>query len=107
MIKENAELAKQLEDLEHQVGSLQKSKFHIEKQMDAAKRALEEEIRGKASVSTYRSVLIRERTGCLRFLDSQIRNLTADLEQTREQLEEEQDGRSELQRQVTKLTGKV
>ena len=40
-------------------------------------------------------------------VDSQIRNLTADLEQTREQLDEEQEGRTDLQRQVTKLNAEV
>ena len=40
-------------------------------------------------------------------LDSQIRNLTADLEQTREQLEEEQEGKAEFQRQVAKLQAEV
>ena len=40
-------------------------------------------------------------------LGSQIRNLTSDLEQTREQLEEEQETKSELQRQVTKLNSEV
>ena len=39
--------------------------------------------------------------------DSQIRNLTADLDQTREQLEEEQEGRADLQRQVVKLSSEV
>ena len=42
--------------------------------------------------------------GCL---DSQIRNLTTDLEQAREQLDEEQESKSELQRQVTKLNAEV
>ena len=40
-------------------------------------------------------------------LASQIRNLTADLEQAREQLDEEQEGKVELQRQVTKLNSEV
>jgi chromosome segregation ATPase len=40
-------------------------------------------------------------------LDSQIRNLTADLEQTREQLDEEQETKIEFQRQVTKLNAEV
>ncbi len=40
-------------------------------------------------------------------LGSQIRNLTADLDQAREQLEEEQEARSELQRQVSKLNSEV
>ena len=40
-------------------------------------------------------------------VDSQIRNLTADLDQTREQLEEEQEGRADLQRQVSKLSSEV
>jgi predicted nucleic acid-binding Zn-ribbon protein len=39
--------------------------------------------------------------------DSQIRNLTADLDQAREQLEEEQEGKIEFQRQVTKLNSEV
>jgi predicted nuclease with TOPRIM domain len=43
----------------------------------------------------------------LKFIGSQIRNLTADLDQTREQLEEEQEGKVELQRQVTKLNAEV
>ncbi|CAF4629217.1 unnamed protein product, partial [Rotaria magnacalcarata] len=38
---------------------------------------------------------------------SQIRNLTADLDQAREQLEEEQEGRTEFQRQVSKLNAEV
>ena len=41
------------------------------------------------------------------FLDSQIRNLTADLDQAREQLEEESESRTDLQRQVTKLNSEV
>jgi predicted nucleic acid-binding Zn-ribbon protein len=40
-------------------------------------------------------------------LGSQIRNLTADLDQAREQLEEEQEGRADLQRQVAKLSAEV
>ena len=41
------------------------------------------------------------------YLDSQVRNLTADLEQAREQLEEEQQAKSELQKNITKLTAEV
>ncbi len=41
------------------------------------------------------------------YLDSQIRNLTSDLEQAREQLDEEQEAKSELQKQVTKLNAEV
>jgi chromosome segregation ATPase len=40
-------------------------------------------------------------------LGSQIRNLTADLEQAREQLDEEQESKIDLQRQVTKLNSEV
>jgi predicted nuclease with TOPRIM domain len=40
-------------------------------------------------------------------LDSQIRNLTADLEQAREQLDEEQESKIELQKQVTKINAEV
>jgi predicted nuclease with TOPRIM domain len=41
------------------------------------------------------------------YLDSQIRNLTSDLEQAREQLDEEQEAKSEFQKQVTKLNAEV
>jgi predicted nucleic acid-binding Zn-ribbon protein len=41
------------------------------------------------------------------YLDSQIRNLTSDLEQAREQLDEEQEAKSEFQKQVTKLTAEL
>ncbi|CAF4606426.1 unnamed protein product, partial [Rotaria magnacalcarata] len=47
------------------------------------------ELRGKGSVS------------------SQIRHLTADLEQVREQLDEEQEMKSEFQRQTAKLNVEV
>ncbi len=40
-------------------------------------------------------------------LDSQLRNLTADLDQAREQLEEEQEGKADLQRQISKLSSEV
>ena len=40
-------------------------------------------------------------------LDSQIRNLSADLDQAREQLDEEQESKADLQRQVTKLNAEV
>jgi len=40
-------------------------------------------------------------------LASQIRNLTADLDQAREQLDEEQEARADLQRQVAKLSAEV
>ena len=60
-------------------------------------------------VSEYVSIndWIEKETNGRRWLDSQIRNLTADLEQTREQLDEEQEGRTELQRQVSKLVSEV
>ncbi|CAF4778185.1 unnamed protein product, partial [Rotaria sp. Silwood2] len=38
---------------------------------------------------------------------SQIRNLTSDLEQAPEQLDKEQEAKTELQRQVTKLNAEV
>ena len=41
------------------------------------------------------------------YLASQIRNLTADLDQAREQLEEELESKVDLQRQVTKLNSEV
>jgi chromosome segregation ATPase len=41
------------------------------------------------------------------FIDSQIRNLTADLDQAREQLDEEETAKSEFQKQVSKLNAEV
>ncbi len=58
------------------------------------------------SVSFQRIYFLPHIVDCLSS-GSQIRNLTADLEQTREQLDEEQEMRSELQRQVTKLNAEV
>jgi myosin heavy chain 6/7 len=104
---ENSELVRQIEDLEHQVSALQKSKVQLQQQADEAKRALEEETRGKGSVSKYSNRFKISGKTVSFFLDSQIRNLTADLDQAREQLEEESEGKTELQRQVTKLNSEV
>ncbi|CAF2365471.1 unnamed protein product [Rotaria sp. Silwood2] len=89
LITENSDLVKQIEDLEHQVSSLQKIKITLQQQADEAKRALEEELRGKSAIT------------------AQLRNLSADLDQAREQLEEEQEGKADLQRQVAKLNSEV
>ncbi|CAF3613437.1 unnamed protein product [Adineta steineri] len=89
LVTENSDLIKQVEEFEHQISILQKSKVVLQQQADEAKRALEDETRGKGSVH------------------SQIRNLTADLDQTREQLEEEQESKVEFQRQITKLSSEV
>ncbi|CAF3330941.1 unnamed protein product [Rotaria sp. Silwood1] len=89
LISENSDLVKQIEDLEHQVSSLQKVKITLQQQADEAKRALEEELRGKSAIT------------------AQLRNLSADLDQAREQLEEEQEGKADLQRQVAKLGSEV
>jgi chromosome segregation ATPase len=50
---ENSELVKQIEDLERQVSGLLKVKVTLQQQADDARRALEEELRGKGSVSKY------------------------------------------------------
>ena len=54
ILNENSELVKHIEELEHQVSSLQKSKVSLQQQADEARRAFEEEVRGKGSVSKYR-----------------------------------------------------
>jgi chaperonin cofactor prefoldin len=48
---ENSELSRQLEDVEHQVSALSKAKTQLQNQLGEAQRALEEETRGKGSVS--------------------------------------------------------
>ena len=104
LTSENSELVRQLEEVEHQVAIVTKSKAAIQLQLEEAKRTIEEEVRGKGSVGKFnsRSIFAHcHRSG------SQIRNLTADLEQAREQLDEEQEMKSDLQRQVTKLSAEV
>ena len=53
LLGENSESVRQIEDLEHQVNSLQKNKVTLQQQVDEAKRTLDEELRGKGSVSKY------------------------------------------------------
>ncbi|CAF4365028.1 unnamed protein product, partial [Adineta steineri] len=50
LVTENSDLIKQVEEFEHQISILQKSKVVLQQQADEAKRALEDETRGKGSV---------------------------------------------------------
>lgn len=59
------------------------------------------------SVSDRRLQIAVDAVSALPLVASQIRNLTADLDQAREQLEEELEGKVDLQRQVTKLNAEV
>jgi chaperonin cofactor prefoldin len=43
-------LARQLEDVEHQVGALTKAKSQLQQQLAEAQRTIDEELRGKGSV---------------------------------------------------------
>ncbi|CAF4091056.1 unnamed protein product [Rotaria sordida] len=85
---ENSDLTRQIEEFERQIGTLNKAKTALQQQLDEAKRTLDDELRGKGSILN-------------------IRYLTSDLEQVREQLDEEQEAKIELQRQVTKLNAEV
>ena len=81
---ENADLSRQLEDAEAQLSQLQKLKTSLSAQLVEAKRTADEEAREKQSVL------------------SKLRNLEHDYEHLREGLDEEQEAKAELQRQITK-----
>lgn len=109
LVGENSEFMKQVEDLEHQLGSLQKSKVTLQQQLDDTRRSLDDEARGKSAMGQLNDIGFELSVKIMNSIlsASQLRNLTADLDQAREQLEEEQEGKGELQRQVTKLSGEV
>ncbi|CAF3094170.1 unnamed protein product [Rotaria sp. Silwood2] len=51
LFSENSTLTRQVEEFESQIGLLTKGKTALQQQLDEAKRSLEEELRGKGSVS--------------------------------------------------------
>ena len=50
-VSENSTLVKQIEEVEHHLSSVTKVKTTLQQQLDEAKRAIDEEARGKGTVS--------------------------------------------------------
>jgi chromosome segregation ATPase len=87
--QENSDLSRQLEEAESQLSQLTKAKAALTKSLEEAKAAAEEEGRQRSK------------------LQGENRNMQADLDQLREQLEEEQEGRADLQRLLTKANNEI
>lgn len=81
---ENGDLARQLEDAEAQISQLNKLKVTLAQQLEDTKRIADEEARERAS------------------LLGKFRNVEHDLDGLREQLDEEIEGKADLQRQLSK-----
>ncbi|KXJ68998.1 hypothetical protein RP20_CCG000603 [Aedes albopictus] len=81
---ENSDLLRQLEDAESQVSQLSKIKISLTQQLEDTKRLADEEARERAT------------------LLGKFRNLEHDLDNLREQVEEEAEGKGDIQRQLSK-----
>ncbi|XP_055593753.1 myosin heavy chain, muscle-like [Uranotaenia lowii] len=81
---ENSDLLRQLEDAESQVSQLSKIKISLSQQLEDTKRLADEEARERAT------------------LLGKFRNLEHDLDNLREQVEEESEGKGDIQRQLSK-----
>ena len=81
---ENSDYLRQLEDAESQVAQLNKLKVSLTTQLEDTKRMADEENRERAT------------------LLGKFRNLEHDIDGLREQLEEEAEGKADLQRQLSK-----
>ncbi|KAK7067548.1 putative TRAFAC class myosin-kinesin ATPase superfamily [Halocaridina rubra] len=81
---ENADLLRQLEEAENQNGQLSKIKLSLTNQLDDTRKLADDECRERAT------------------LLGKFRNLEHDIDGLREQLEEETEGKADLQRQLSK-----
>lgn len=86
---ENADLLRKLEEAESQLNQLSKARQALAKSLEETKAALEEENRLRTK------------------LQSESRNLQGDVDQLRDQLEEEQSGRADLQRLLQKANSEA
>ncbi|XP_076312164.1 myosin heavy chain, muscle-like isoform X3 [Tachypleus tridentatus] len=86
---ENTDLQRQLEDAESQVAQLNKMKLSFLTHLDEAKRTADEESRERAAIA------------------GKFRNLEHDMDGLREQLEEEQEGKADLQRMLSKANAEA
>ncbi|XP_062706918.1 myosin heavy chain, muscle isoform X9 [Aedes albopictus] len=86
---ENSDLLRQLEDAESQVSQLSKIKISLTQQLEDTKRLADEESRERAT------------------LLGKFRNLEHDLDSLREQVEEEAEGKADIQRQLSKANAEA
>lgn len=86
---ENSDLLRQLEEAESQVSQLSKIKISLTTQLEDTKRLADEESRERAT------------------LLGKFRNLEHDLDNIREQVEEEAEGKADLQRQLSKANAEA
>uniref|UniRef100_T1GWF3 Myosin motor domain-containing protein n=1 Tax=Megaselia scalaris TaxID=36166 RepID=T1GWF3_MEGSC len=86
---ENSDLLRQLEEAESQVSQLSKVKISLTTQLEDTKRLADEESRERAT------------------LLGKFRNLEHDLDNLREQVEEEAEGKADLQRQLSKANAEA
>ncbi|XP_055547307.1 myosin heavy chain, muscle isoform X22 [Wyeomyia smithii] len=86
---ENSDLLRQLEDAESQVSQLSKIKISLTQQLEDTKRLADEESRERAT------------------LLGKFRNLEHDLDNLREQVEEEAEGKGDIQRQLSKANAEA
>uniref|UniRef100_A0A1Q3G4C2 Putative myosin class i heavy chain n=1 Tax=Culex tarsalis TaxID=7177 RepID=A0A1Q3G4C2_CULTA len=86
---ENSDLLRQLEDAESQVSQLSKIKISLTQQLEDTKRLADEESRERAT------------------LLGKFRNLEHDLDNLREQVEEEAEGKGDIQRQLSKTNAEA
>merc|ERR1712226_1574686 len=86
---ESGDLGRQLEEAESAASALGKAKASLQKQLEEAKGALEEETRQRQKLS------------------GEVRNLHGDLDAARDQLEEESEGRADMQRLLQKANNEA
>nr|CAD7439933.1 unnamed protein product [Timema bartmani] len=86
---ENGDLLRQLEEAESQVSQLSKIKISLTTQLEDTKRLADEESRERAT------------------LLGKFRNLEHDLDNLREQVEEEAEGKADIQRQLSKANAEA
>jgi chromosome segregation ATPase len=86
---ENADLVRQLEEAENQMGVLSKMKLSLTNQYEDARRMADDESRERAT------------------LVGKFRNLEHDIVKLREQLDEESEGKADVHRQLSKANADI
>jgi len=86
---ENSDLEHQVEDLENQCNGLHRLKSQLSSQLEEAKRTADEESRERQTLAGH------------------YKNAQHDADSLREQLEEEQEGKAEALRQISKLNAEI
>uniref|UniRef100_UPI0035901084 myosin-16-like n=1 Tax=Myxine glutinosa TaxID=7769 RepID=UPI0035901084 len=86
---ENGDNLRRLEEAENKISQLSRLRLTLSSQLEETKRALEEETKGKAGLALG------------------LANTRHDCELLREQLDEEQENRAEMQRLISRLNGEV